>query len=74
MTPMNAAHLLAGLAIALVPVTASAYVDPNSGGLLFQILTPLMIGLLAFWSSLRNAVASQWRALLEKIRGLFRRT
>lgn len=37
-TPLAA--LILGLAI--IPAPAFAYIDPNAGGLLFQILTPLL--------------------------------
>ena len=30
------------LVLAVIPVPAFAYIDPNAGGLLFQILTPLL--------------------------------
>lgn len=35
---------------------AQAYIDPNTGGWLFQLLFPLLVAITAGWSYLRRAV------------------
>lgn len=48
--------------IAVTP--AQAYIDPNTGGMLFQLLFPLFAVLLAFWAFVRNRLADAWRWIL----------
>lgn len=49
---------------------AYAYIDPNAGGLLFQILTPAFAAAAGAWILLRRWIASQVRKLAQ----LFRRS
>ncbi len=51
-------------AACLHPTTASAYIDPNLGGLLFQWLAPLFALLVAFWSRLKFVA----RHLVDRLR------
>jgi hypothetical protein len=47
-----------------------AYIDPNVGGLLFQLLAPVFVVIIAFWNRLKNVVSH----LLKKMRAaVFRR-
>ncbi len=45
----------------LCPTAAFAYVDPNTGGWLYNILFPVGVALAAAWGRLRLAVAAWWR-------------
>jgi amino acid permease len=51
------------LAIALFSPSASAYIDPNTGGFLFQLLAPLFAIALAIWMFLGNQARAMWRSL-----------
>lgn len=50
------------LLCAATPFAAFAYIDPNAGGWLFQLLFPLLV-----------AIAGAWGLLKRRIAGLFRR-
>jgi hypothetical protein len=66
----HAALRAAVLASAMAYVTpAFAYVDPNLGGLLFQVLAPLLAVMIAFWSRIKYAVA----LLVAKLKSLLSR-
>jgi len=43
-----------------MPVMAYAYVDPNAGGLLYQILFPVIVAIGAAWAGLRHHVSLWW--------------
>jgi hypothetical protein len=47
----------------LSPLSASAYVDPNTGGLLFQLLAPLFAAIAGGWLFLRRWIASLFHRL-----------
>lgn len=47
---------------------AHAYIDPNAGGLLYQLLFPLLIALAGAWAVLRQKVRELFSALAEKLR------
>jgi hypothetical protein len=49
----------------VVALPAQAYLDPNSGGLLFQVLMPLFIGLMAGWSWLKRGFRDLLNRVLE---------
>lgn len=55
------------LALMLLPMDCSAYVDPNAGGILFQLLAPLLAAIAGGFVFLRRwfaqAVRRLWRAL-----------
>ena len=48
---------------AALPAPAWAYVDPNAGGLLYQILFPLIVAIGAAWAGLRYRIGSWWARL-----------
>jgi|APDOM4702015118_1054815.scaffolds.fasta_scaffold07127_2 site-specific recombinase len=54
----------------LLPLPALAYVDPNAGGILLQILAPLFAAIAGAWLFLRRWIAdwcrSVWRQLTER--------
>jgi hypothetical protein len=53
----------------LAPCTASAYVDPNTGGLLFQLLAPLFAAIAGCWLFLRRWIADLFRRLWRLVTG-----
>ena len=52
------------LAALLQPRAAHAYIDPNAGGWLFQMLMPVFTVVAAGWLLLRRWLAQQLRRLL----------
>ncbi len=50
---MRRSRVAIGL-LALAPLTAFAYVDPNAGGWLYQLLFPLLIAVGALWGIMRQ--------------------
>lgn len=56
------ALVVIGLCAAL-PAPAWAYVDPNAGGLLYQILFPLLVAIGAAWAGLRHRIGYWWSRL-----------
>lgn len=48
--------LSAMLAWTLIPATAFAYIDPNTGGMLFQILAPLIAAITSAWLFARDRI------------------
>lgn len=53
----------------LCPASAWAYLDPNAGGLLYQILFPLIVAVGAAWAGLRHRVGYWWARLCGRVRG-----
>lgn len=51
------------LACALAAADAHAYIDPNAGGLLYQILFPLIVAIGAAWAGLRHRIGYWWSLL-----------
>lgn len=51
------------------PVSAHAYIDPNTGGLLFQLLAPLFAAIVGGWLFLRRWLAYQVRRLWRRLTG-----
>jgi len=52
---------------------AQAYIDPNAGGLLFQILTPLLAVLVAGAVFLRGKAVACWHWTRMAVRRIFRK-
>lgn len=61
------------LAIALLALTSSgpafAYIDPNAGGMLFQLLAPVFAAAVGAWLFLRRWIAGLARRIWHKISG-----
>lgn len=72
MTPRTH-RCLALLALALAVGDAQAYIDPNAGGLLYQILFPVIVAIGAAWAGLRHKI-SYWWSLLRDARSRRTRT
>jgi hypothetical protein len=51
----------------LLPSTALAYIDPNAGGLLLQLLAPIFAGILGAWVFMRNAIGGFFRDIWRKL-------
>ncbi|MGM9516488.1 hypothetical protein ACS5PK_19730 [Roseateles sp. DB2] len=58
--------LLVGLVCLFASSGAFAYIDPNAGGLLFQLLAPVIAAIVGVWM-----VARRW--LVDTVRRLLRR-
>ena len=70
MTLLRAAKLLVALLVLLSqPLPAWAYIDPNAGGMLFQLLTPLFAAIVGGWLFLRRWIASLVRRLWLRLTG-----
>lgn len=52
------------LGIVLVSPPAFAYIDPNTGGFLFQLLAPLIAIAMSIWMFFSRQVNSAWRSLM----------
>ena len=48
---------------------AQAYIDPNAGGMLFQLLAPVLAALIGGWLFLRRWIADVARRLWRKLSG-----
>ena len=70
MAALNPAMPLIPLLLLLsLPTPAWAYVDPNAGGLLFQLLAPLFAALVGGWLFLRRWIADTARRLWRRLTG-----
>jgi hypothetical protein len=56
-------HCTVLLAMLLLPCSAFAYIDPNTGGLFFQLLAPLFAGVVGAWMFLRRSISTFVRGL-----------
>jgi hypothetical protein len=62
--------LLLGCVLLTATAPAHAYMDPNSGGLLFQLLTPILALLAASLGFARRRLALAWLTLSTAVRNL----
>lgn len=53
----------------LQPDTAMAYIDPNAGGMLFQLLAPVFAAVVGGWLFLRRWIAATLRRLWQRLTG-----
>lgn len=62
--------LLTGLfTLLLQPGTAYAYIDPNAGGMLFQLLAPVFAAVVGAWLFLRRWIAEAVRNVWHRLTG-----
>lgn len=61
--------LLLLLALLGVTAPAQAYIDPNAGGMLFQLLAPVFAAAVGAWLFLRRWIGDQCRRLWRRLRG-----
>lgn len=52
------------LCLAFVSPPVFAYIDPNAGGFLFQLLAPLIAIAMSIWMFFAQQMKSAWRSLL----------
>lgn len=64
---MTRALILLWLASLLTPEMAHAYIDPNAGGALFQLLAPLLTALVGCWMLLRRFISAFFSNLYKKL-------
>jgi len=57
------------LALLLPALPAWAYIDPNAGGMLFQLLAPMFAAIVGAWLFLRRWIAAQLRRLWHRLTG-----
>jgi len=50
----------------VIPITAHAYVDPNVGGWLYQLLFPMLIAIAGGWAILRQRVNAFFGRFFDK--------
>ncbi len=55
--------------LVLQPGTAHAYIDPNAGGMLFQLLAPVFAAAVGAWLFLRRWIAATARNLWHRLTG-----
>lgn len=65
----TAPRLLLALLGLLYSASALAYIDPNAGGLLFQLLAPLLAAVVGGWLFLRRWISFHARRLWLKLLG-----
>lgn len=62
-------YVLALLAVYLAGTApAYAYIDPNAGGWLYQMLLPMLIAIAGAWAVLREKIRMYLSALAERFR------
>ena len=61
--------ILALLLWCLQPLPALAYIDPNAGGMLFQLLAPLFAAIVGAWLFLRRWIAEVLRQFWRRLTG-----
>ena len=61
------------MVLVLVSAPAYAYIDPNSGGLFFQLLTPLFVIIAAAFAFAKRQIARAWDSFVDRTRTLWLR-
>lgn len=61
--------LFAALCMLLLSPSAHAYIDPNAGGLLFQLLAPIFAAAVGAWLFLRQWITATVRRLWRRLTG-----
>ena len=61
--------VVAMVVLLLEPGSAMAYIDPNAGGLLFQLLAPVFAAAVGAWLVLGRWIAEAARRLWRRITG-----
>ena len=61
--------MLLTLLLGALPVPAWAYIDPNAGGLLLQLLAPLFAAVIGGWLFLRRWIADLARRVWRRLTG-----
>ena len=61
-------RLLTALVVLACATPAHAYIDPNVGGWLYQLLFPLLIAIAGAWAVLREKISAAVSRLVERFR------
>jgi hypothetical protein len=61
--------LAAALALGLAHPPAYAYIDPNLGGWLYQLLFPLLLAIAGLWAGFRLKISEFFSTLAKRLRG-----
>lgn len=61
--------LLVIVTLLCMPSHAHAYIDPNVGGWLYQLLFPLLIAIAGAWAVLRHKISEFFSAFARRLRG-----
>lgn len=61
--------LCVALYLALMSLPAHAYIDPNAGGMLFQLLAPLFAAVVGVWLFLRQWITALARRMWRRLTG-----
>lgn len=62
-------HFALLLLALMTPAPAWAYIDPNAGGMLFQLLAPMFAAAVGAWLFLRRWIAEHLKELWRKLTG-----
>ncbi|MFN7695263.1 MAG: hypothetical protein ACK5O3_14605 [Burkholderiales bacterium] len=65
----NVIRFLALCVLVCTALPAQAYIDPNAGGMLFQLLAPLFAAAVGVWLFLRRWIAETCRRLWRRLTG-----
>lgn len=68
-SPKKEGHRFLGCLIVvllLLPLNCHAYIDPNTGGWLFQLLFPLLVAIGGAWVVLRQRIRAFWDRLFRR--------
>ena len=57
---------LGALVLLAVPLECHAYIDPNIGGWLFQLLFPVLVAIGGAWVVLRQRIRAFWAQLFRR--------
>ena len=50
----------------LLPLDCYAYIDPNAGGWLFQLLFPLLVAIGGVWTIFRHRIGALWNRIFRR--------
>ena len=65
MTDVAQRNLVFVLAL-LLPIDCYAYIDPNVGGWLFQLLFPVVVAVGAAWGFFRRYLGALWQRIFRR--------
>ena len=66
---MRRLPVIAFVLLSAISGGAHAYIDPNAGGWLFQLLFPLLIAIAGAWAVLRQKIAQFFSRIIARLRG-----
>lgn len=67
--PSGRPTILMALVLMCLAAPAHAYIDPNAGGMLFQLLAPLFAAVVGAWLFLRRWIADLARRVWWRLTG-----